>query len=103
MPTYVYEYVAENGESGEQFEIFQRMSEDPLTEHPETGQPIRRVITAPNIGGRWSDSAVERRVGDNKKLGELGFTKYEKAGDGIYEKTAGKGPNLINRDGKSLS
>ena len=26
------------------------------------------------------------------------FTKYEKAGDGFYEKKAGKGPDVISRD-----
>jgi hypothetical protein len=31
---------------------------------------------------------------------ELGMTKYKKAGDGVYEKTSGKGPNLIRRKSK---
>ena len=28
----------------------------------------------------------------------LGFTKYEKAGDGHYEKRAGKGPDTLSAD-----
>ena len=45
MPTYVYE-VIQNGEpTGERFEVVQPISEDPLTEHPETGEPVERVIT----------------------------------------------------------
>ena len=42
MPTYVYEVIEEDGQSGERFEVVQRMTDDPLTEHPETGQPVRR-------------------------------------------------------------
>ena len=33
-----------------------------------------------------------------KKLDKLGFTKYVKAGDGFYEKRAGKGPDVISKD-----
>ncbi|MCA9087394.1 MAG: zinc ribbon domain-containing protein [Planctomycetaceae bacterium] len=98
MPTYVYEIVLPDGSGGPTFEHIQRISDKPLTQHPETGEPVRRVIQAPFIGGSWSDSAMHKRTNDNKRLGELGFTKYEKAGDGIYEKTAGKGPQTISRD-----
>ncbi|MEM6470628.1 MAG: zinc ribbon domain-containing protein [Planctomycetota bacterium] len=46
MPTYVYETVPQDEkEPPVQFELFQRMSDDPLTEHPETGQPVRRLIS----------------------------------------------------------
>lgn len=47
MPAYTYEIVREDGTAGETFELFQRMAEKPLTTHPETGAPIRRVIGAP--------------------------------------------------------
>jgi hypothetical protein len=98
MPLYLYETITDDDSPGEQFEIFQSMSDDPLTLHPETGVKIRRVFCAPAIGGRWSDGAMNRAVADDKKLGSLGFTKYVKAGDGRYEKTVGKGPDVINRD-----
>ena len=98
MPLYQYEVINEDGSSGPQFEIFQSMAEPALTTHPETGQPVRRVFCAPAIGGKWSDSAMNRTVADDKKLDSLGFTKYVKAGDGVYEKRAGKGPDVINRD-----
>ena len=98
MPTYVYE-VVQNGEpTGERFEVVQPISDDPLTEHPETGEPVRRVITAVNIGGRWSDDAMGRRMADDDKLDRLGFTKYVKKGQGYYEKTADEGPNVIHKD-----
>jgi predicted nucleic acid-binding Zn ribbon protein len=98
MPLYLYEVVTGDGSPGEQFEIFQSMSEPPLTHHPETGVPIRRVLCAPAIGGKWSDAAMKRSVGNDKKLEQLGFTKYVKAGDGIYEKRAGKGPQILSAD-----
>ena len=45
MTTYVYETIPsdENAEP-KLYELQQNMSESPLTEHPETGEPIRRVI-----------------------------------------------------------
>ena len=45
MTTYVYETIpAKEGDSAEYFEIKQSMKDAPLTQHPETGQAIRRVI-----------------------------------------------------------
>ncbi|MDX1419763.1 MAG: zinc ribbon domain-containing protein [Rubricoccaceae bacterium] len=40
MPTYLY-----RREDGTEFEVFQRITDAPLTEDPETGQPVQRVIT----------------------------------------------------------
>ena len=40
MPTYVYRRT-----DGTTFEQFQRITDDPLTEDPETGQPVTRVIS----------------------------------------------------------
>lgn len=98
MPTYVYEVINADGSGGETFEVLQGISEPPLEEHPETGEPVRRVIQPPFIGGSWSESAMQKSVSDDKKLDRLGFTKYVKAGDGFYEKRAGKGPDVISRD-----
>jgi len=45
MTTYVYETIpSKPGEKSEYFEIRQSMNDVPLTIHPETGVPIRRVI-----------------------------------------------------------
>ncbi|MBT5020185.1 MAG: zinc ribbon domain-containing protein [Planctomicrobium sp.] len=98
MPTYVYETIQEDGSPGETFEVIQPISDKPLTEHPETGEPVQRVIQPPFIGGTWSESAMHKSTNDNKKLEKMGFTKYVKAGDGTYEKTAGKGPRTISAD-----
>ena len=46
MATYVYETVPQKrGEKPREFELVQKMSEPALTKHPETGAPIRRIIT----------------------------------------------------------
>jgi predicted nucleic acid-binding Zn ribbon protein len=45
MTTYVYETIpAKAGEKPQYFEIKQSMKDAPLTKHPETGAPIRRVV-----------------------------------------------------------
>ncbi|TWT71779.1 Zinc ribbon domain protein [Crateriforma conspicua] len=46
MPIYVYETLSGNEqEKPLRFEIMQSMADEPLTRHPETGQPVRRVIS----------------------------------------------------------
>ncbi len=97
MPTYVYEVILENGDGGEQFEVYQRMSDEPLTQHPESGKPVRRVFQAVGITGLSSMNRAEKSVKDDRKLEQMGFTKYVKSGDGTYEKVCGKGPNSINK------
>ena len=45
MTTYVYETIPQRaGEPTERFEVQQSMRDQPLTKHPKTGQPVRRVI-----------------------------------------------------------
>ncbi len=45
MTTYVYETIPSNeNEEPKFYEIQQSMKDAPLTKHPETGEPIRRVI-----------------------------------------------------------
>lgn len=95
MPTYVYQVITDDGSEGEVFEVFQKMSDKPLKKHPETGAPVKRIPAVPTIPGNWSDHATGQKLSD-KNLDRLGFTKYQKAGDGHYEKRAGKGPDVIN-------
>lgn len=94
MPIYEYEPDGESCEHCEgKFEHIQTMSEDPLTECPECGQPCHRV---------FSSFAMNTRLGgdmlSNKNLEAKGFTQYKKGSDGNYSKTFGSGPDMINRD-----
>ena len=99
MPTYVYETLDDKGEgTGEFFEIIQPMKDDAIKKHPETGKPVRRVPQTPNIAGKWSDMKTKSQL-SNKNLERLGFTKYERRGDGYMERVAGKeGPQSISAD-----
>jgi hypothetical protein len=45
MPTYVYETIPSHGGTAERFEWRQSMNDEPLAKHPDTGQPVRRVIS----------------------------------------------------------
>ncbi len=48
MTTYVYETIpSKAGEKPRYFEIKQSIKDPTLTKHPETGEPIRRVV----VGG----------------------------------------------------
>jgi predicted nucleic acid-binding Zn ribbon protein len=92
MPTYVYRVVRPAGTAGgaaeETFEVQQSMKDPPLTRHPQTGEPVERVICAPRIG---------KGAQSNRELGAAGFTKYKKTSDGKYERQAGTGgPRLID-------
>ena len=93
MPTYVYEVIEEDGSQGEKFEVVQGMQDEPLTEHPETGKPVRRLFVPFGIGGKLGNP--DKALADDNKLERLGFTKYVKSGDGKYDKVVGKGPDLL--------
>ena len=99
MPIYEYEILDDQGEpTGERFEHVQPMSAKALKKHPETGQPVRRAIVRPNIAGNWSDIKTKSKL-SNENLDRLGFTKYEKKGNGYMERVAGKeGPKSISLD-----
>lgn len=52
MPTYVYNVLDKDGRpTGEQWETFQRMSEDALTRHPDSGKPIARAVVPVHVPG----------------------------------------------------
>jgi hypothetical protein len=98
MPTYIYEVLDKDGTgTGEHFECVQMMSENALTKHPEDGRPVRRVPAMPTILGKWTDTKSKSTLSD-KNLDRLGLTKYERKGNGYFEKSAGKGPNTLHAD-----
>jgi predicted nucleic acid-binding Zn ribbon protein len=68
MATYVYETIPRNPkEKPRRFEVQQKMSDPALTTHPETGEPVRRVITG---GSGWvthGASILSMKVPRSKK------------------------------------
>lgn len=99
MPLYLYELVNDDGTGGERFEIIQRMADAPLTAHPDTGVPCRRVFGVPNAPRAWTDSQGKAATSDGN-LERLGFTKYVRGDSGKLEKRFGKGPDKINKPPK---
>lgn len=96
MPTYLYEVLS----SGELIEI-DHPATDPLhTTHPESGQPIRRVYTVPNLGTRYGSGNTKNILSDNN-LAKTGFTKYVR--DPVtkrYNRTVGtQGPAQLRPKG----
>ena len=96
MPLYEYEIVLPDGSGGERFELMQRMSEAPITVHPETGEPCRRVLSAPNAPRTWTDAHAKAATSDSS-LERKGFTKYVKGDNGKYKKLFGGGPDSISK------
>ena len=46
MATYTYETIPQNpDEKPRRFEVQQKMSDPPLTHDPQTGLPVKRIIT----------------------------------------------------------
>lgn len=90
MPIYEYRATKESNcsfcKAG--FDRLQKLSDAPITTCPQCRQPVRRVISAPNLGK--ADTSLERG-----NLEKHGFTRYERAEKGVYEKTAGIGPHIL--------
>lgn len=74
------------------FDVLQKSSEDPLTHCPKCGAEVARVISAPSFAMGNAHTLKESNVEKH------GFTQYRRAGNGVYEKTAGKGPKFISGD-----
>ena len=85
MALYVYQVIEADGSPGETFEVFQMMSDPPLTHHPENGKPVERLLTTPSTPRKLNPGNLGK-----SKLESLGFTKYEKRGRHV-RKTAGTG------------
>ncbi len=92
MPLYKYQPDQEGCEHCRGgFEVLQKIGDPPLEECPECGRPCRRVISP------FATIKSTRDMLSPKNLERHGFTQYKRAGDGRYEKTAGQGPDLIQR------
>ena len=63
MPIYVYR----NLTTGETFELEQRITESALTAHPETGDPIKRLIQPVGIAFKGSGFYVNDSRGSSKE------------------------------------
>jgi predicted nucleic acid-binding Zn ribbon protein len=50
MATYVYETIPQKrGQKPRRFEYVQKMTDDALTHDPETGEPVKRIISGGSL------------------------------------------------------
>ena len=96
MPLYEYAVIHQDGAHGEIFEVLQRIGEPALTTHPQTGEPVERLISRASVP-RPAGGPIKGDI-SNRALEKQGFTKYQKTSTGKYEKVLGDGPDLIKRD-----
>ena len=66
----------------------QKLTDKPLKYCPECHNPVRRKISRPNLA-----SPAPSLSQDN--IEKHGLTQFKKVEKGVYEKTAGKGPDYI--------
>lgn len=97
MPIYMYEVVTDDPNEYETFEVLQDIDEPAVERHPDTGLPVRRIITAPAVVGT-SSSQRERNVLSAGNIAAKGFSRYERVGNGTYARTAGhQGPKSFRK------
>ena len=77
MPVYVYR----NLNTNETFELEQRITESALTEHPETGDPVKRLIQPVGIAfkgsGFYVNDSRSSSSTSSKKSGDTSEAKSE--------------------------
>lgn len=91
----IYEYAASGTDCPhcrDHFDVLQKIADAALTHCPQCGNAVVRVIGAPNMAMGNAHTLKENHVAKH------GFTQYRRAGGGVYEKTAGKGPKYISGD-----
>ncbi len=94
MPTYVYR----NLKTDQIFEIKQSMKDDALTSHPETGDPVKRLVSAPAIAFKGSgfyanDSRASSKASKPSSAADSGKTEGSKSTDsGSSSESAASAP-----------
>jgi putative FmdB family regulatory protein len=93
MPIYTYRAIdAACAHCREGFDLLQKLSDAELSQCPRCGAGVRKQLSAPALALGGAHLLSEKKIGDK------GFTQYRKIGKGVYEKTAGKGPDIIQGD-----
>jgi len=76
-----YSVIRPDGSEGELLEVDQPLAAPDLTQHPVTGEMLRRIIENPTLSVRWTDRAMGAAAKDSAKLKASGFRKLERDGD----------------------
>jgi putative FmdB family regulatory protein len=89
----IYEYQARGKDNctycSGSFELMQKLSDTEITLCPECHNPVGRKISRPSLAS--PSPSLQRDT-----LEKHGFTQFRKVEKGVYEKTAGKGPDIIS-------
>jgi putative FmdB family regulatory protein len=80
----IYEYRRPDGST---FEILQSITAEPLTEDPETGVPVERVLHAPAVHFKGSgfyntDYGTKKRARETKEAGDKGGSSSSSSDSG---------------------
>jgi len=88
----IYEYQATGDDSCDHcrsaFDVMQKIADEPLKFCPQCHNPVCRKISRPNLASPAPSLSKEN-------IEKHGLTQFKKVEKGVYEKTAGKGPNFI--------
>lgn len=94
MPFYTYQFNKNSGSGCEHccqgFDVLQKTTDLLIKECPICGSSVQKIIAAPNI------AIGSKHLFKQDNLESKGFTQYRKVGKGVYEKSAGKGPDYIS-------
>jgi putative FmdB family regulatory protein len=86
----IYEYQCQ--ECGHLFDALQKMSDEPLTECPDCGEPaLRKLLSAPNFrlkGGGWYETDFKGK--DKRNLAGDGAKDADKSADKGADKSVDK-------------
>jgi putative FmdB family regulatory protein len=113
MPIYEYQC----GECGHVFDALQKMSDEPLTDCPDCGQPeLRKLMSAPNFrlkGAGWYETDFKDKNqrnlvdgSDGKSADKNSGINLDKSAEKNSGKSSGKGtdkPGLKSADKSSAS
>lgn len=94
MPFYTYQCATVEccDKCRDGFDVLQKLNAQTITLCPECNNKVKRVISAPNV------VCGHAHLMKPANVEKTGFTQYKRAGGGVYEKTAGKGPKYISGD-----
>jgi len=94
MPTYTYESIPADGGAPERFEVVHGMNDEPLAVHPETGDPLRRVITG---GLGLMGKPLRRSTVVNKSLAAATPCGCSRTALAQVTRPASRGPQLTTK------
>ena len=77
MPIYRYITIEPDGSEGEEFEVEQSITSEPLKFHPENKKPVKRVYDKLNINVEYT-AGKEKSLSDISRIKKAGFTVLEK-------------------------